>query len=343
MSAAVLNLHGASSPARRRRSPAVRRQALLMPMLYEPPANERELPVLRHAELPGPLLRPNPLSNIVHGEVLGLNLTSSCASRCVFCYARANPSLPGTLGLTFDGKLAERMRHELRQRRQLPRAVYLSPSTDPFPPYADVQEVACQVVETLAEAGVDAWIMTRGLIRPFARERLACQRQRVRVTLPMTTLDRQMQRMLEPLTASPRLRLKQLKALRDLGIRTEVALEPLLPGLTDTRANLEPLLDALADLQVKRLTVGFAYLRHGIQENLEKELPEAVSGPLIAEYASGPLLTMPAAPPAQHLPRRERQRVYGLLMTLAARRGISVSVSALLNPDFSSTMSGTSP
>ena len=44
--------------------------------------------------------------------------------------------------------------------------------------------------------------------------------------------------MLEPLTASPRLRLRQIRRLRDLGIPVQVALEPLVPGLTDTRDNL---------------------------------------------------------------------------------------------------------
>ena len=51
-------------------------------------------------------------------------------------------------------------------------------------------------------------------------------------------------------------------------------------------------------------------------------------------YAGGPVLPMGMIAPAQHLPRRERQRGYALLMALAANRGIAVSVSALSNPDF---------
>jgi DNA repair photolyase len=122
-----------------------------------------------------------------------------------------------------------------------------------------------------------------------------------------------------------------------------VAVDPLLPDLTDTRANLEPLLDALAESGVKKLTAGYAFLRHGIRANLEHELPEELSSALLAEYEGGPVLPMASLAPARHLPRRERDRGYARLLTLAAQRGIQMSVSALSNPDFPLSGSGGSP
>ena len=49
----------------------------------------------------------------------------------------------------------------------------------------------------------------------------------------------------EPRTAPPATRLKYIQALSQLGIPTTARLDPLIPGLTDTRTNLIPLLRAL--------------------------------------------------------------------------------------------------
>jgi hypothetical protein len=179
--------------------------------------------------------------------------------------------------------------------------------------------------------------MTRGFIRPFALEALARHAKQVRVTVPITTLDSDLRRLLEPLTASPRLRLKQLRRLRQLGIRASVAIEPLLPGLTDTRANLEPLLEALADSGTTQVTASYLFSRKGIRQNLERELgPVGLAEPVLGAFGTGPVLPMGTLAPARHLPLRDRQRGYAQLMALAAARGIRVSVSALSNPDFSS-------
>jgi DNA repair photolyase len=306
-------------------------------LLVVPPtaAVKRSLPRLERVERHGAILRPNPLSDLVEGEVCGLNLLTGCPQQCTFCYVRAYPGYPGDDAVYLYQNAAERARDELRERQRLPRAVYLCPSTDPFPPLAAVQDQACRVLEVLAEFGVEAWFMTRGFIRPFALEVLARHRDRVRVTIGITTMDNRLRRVLEPLAAPPRLRLKQLAQLRRLGIATQVAVEPLLPGLTDTRENLVPLLDALAAAGVERLTTSYLYLRQGIQENLVRELgPLGWAEPILEAYTRGPVLPMGSIAAARHLPRAYRQQGYALLMALAASRGITVSVSGLTNPDF---------
>ena len=54
-----------------------------------------------------------------------------------------------------------------------------------FPPIADVQGETARVVATLAERGVEAWLMTRGQIRPAALAVLAASFLRDRAgTLP---------------------------------------------------------------------------------------------------------------------------------------------------------------
>ncbi len=316
----------------RRRKPAHGRQSLVM---VPATVSVRALPRVEPVKRQGSVLRPSPMSEGLDHEVCGLNLLSGCANQCTFCYARAYPGYPGDQTVLFYGNSAGQLRAELRERRRLPHAVYLCPSTDPVPPFGAVQEEACRVMEVLADYGVETWFMTRGFIRPFALERLTHQRDQIRVTLAITTVDNQLRRALEPLAAPPRLRLKQLAELRRRGIATQVAIDPLIPGLTDTHENLEPLLDALAAEGVNHVTTSYMYLRRGIRDNLLKDLgPLDWAEPVLEAYQGGPSLAMGKVAAAKHLPRPYRQRGYALLMALAASRGITVSVCGLTNPDF---------
>lgn len=332
-------------PVRKRRARRSGKTGFKPVLLAEPvePA-VLTLPRLEVIERTGPVLRPSPISSSNEDDVFSLNLTAGCAQRCTFCYARAYPSYPGDDVLRLYKNTAERLEAELKSRRHAPRAVYLCPSTDPFPPFREVQEELCEVVEVLAAHQVESWFMTRGFIRPFALERLARQHEWVRATVSITTLDSRLRRTLEPLAAPPRLRLKQLTELRKLGIAVQAAVDPLVPGITDTRANLEPLLDALALAGVEHITTSYLFLRQGIRDNLLRDLgPLGWAEPILAAYASGPVLPMGNLAPARHLPRARRQRGYALVMALAASRGIRVTVCRLTNPDFGPAPAGDRP
>lgn len=289
------------------------------------------LPVIRPVHRAGPVLHPTPLGG--GEEVLALNVTRGCVHRCHFCSARAYPNGPGDTFIEMDPDLAERLDRELAVRR--PHAVFLSPSTDPFPPLDAVQRQTARVVETVARHGVESWLMTRGLIRAEALAVLAAHRDRVKVTVALTTTDRALQRRLEPLTPSPRLRLRQIQRLHRLGISVQAALDPLIPEVTDTAENLRPLLEALAEAGVQQLTAGYMFLREGIADNLVTGLHESGLDEVILEqFRGGPVLTAPGMAPARYLSKARRQRGYARLMALAASLDIKVSVSAVTNPDF---------
>lgn len=298
-----------------------------------PNSKKPALPRIEWIERPGRALHSSPLG--VDGDVLALNLARGCWHRCGFCAARAYASHPGDEVLQVYSHTPDQVEEELASQPRPPRAVFLSPSTDPFPPSIEVQAETVRVVNVLAQYGVEAWLMTRGYIRPFALHALAAQAKTVKVLVAVPTLDRGLQRILEPGTAAPRLRMRQIAWLDTAGVRVQVTLDPLVPGLTDTRANLEPLLEAVAGLGVKRVTVGYLYLRPGISENLQMALqPHGWDELVLDAYAGGPMLAGDRIAPARYLPKARRQRGYAALMTLASRHGLSVNVSALSNPDF---------
>jgi DNA repair photolyase len=290
------------------------------------------LPAITPPPERGHLLHPTPLGDARH--VLGMNLTRGCVHRCAFCCVRGSEHAATDDGLLIEDA-ANRLDAELRALTVKPRAVFVGPGTDPFPPRNDVQHEAVRVVEVLARHGVQAWLMTRGFIRPPALDVLARHRKQVRVTVAFTTLDRSLQSLLEPGTAPPRLRLRQLRILRERDIPVQVSVDPLLPGITDTRENLVPLLAGLASVGIQQITAGYAFLRGGIGAALRRAFAGTAHAELLAEaYKGGPLLTAPGLAPARFLPQARRQRGYATLMALASEHGISVQISRISNPDF---------
>jgi len=295
--------------------------------------NER-LPWIEWRTRRGPVLHPSPFND--DPEVLSLNLSQGCLHRCSFCSLRGNESYRGDETIYLYRDTPEQLDRELRLRVHGPRAVILSPSSDLFGPELTVQQEALKVIKVLSRHGVAAWLMTRGIIRPRILDELLTIKSGLRIRVALTTVNRRLQRVLEPLTAPPMLRLKQLERLVRAGVAVDVVLEPLLPGLTDMPANLRPLLRALAERGIRQIAAGYAFLRTGIRENLREALTAAdlPVEELEAAYEGGPLLTSGQIAAARYLPRKRRQRGYASLMALAAEFGIHVQVCPGTNPDF---------
>jgi DNA repair photolyase len=287
------------------------------------------LPQVEFIDRTGPVLQAGPNPDLLY--LKSVSLTDGCAQGCAFCFAGGQNYRAGGIGLLRN--TAESLARELRSRR--PKAVYMSPASDPFPPLVEVQREAARVVEVLVAHGVDVWLMTRGYIRPSALRILSACRDRIRITIPLITLERGLQRLLEPWTAPPSLRLRQIEQLRRLGLRVQVSLEPLVPGLTDTKANIQNVLEALARIEVNQVQVGYLVLRPGMQDHLLEALePHGWAESVLDAFTGGPVMATAASRSVRYLPKRLRQRGYAAIMALAAELGISVRVNGDTNRDF---------
>jgi hypothetical protein len=251
---------------------------------------------------------------------------------------------PLALEQSIDGKgrhavlycdTADRLEEELDSQCEPVRAVQVNPWVDSFPASEEIQAETGRVVERLAARGVDSHLTTRGMIHPKIERLLASCRRHVKLTCRFTTLDRVMQSVLEPLAASPRLRLRQVGRLLDLGLQVHVALDPLVPGLTDTRASLQPLLEALAKIGVKQVTVGYVVLRSGARESFLRVLePHGWHDVVLDAFADGCQLKIGAGGAAWCLSKSRRQRGYATVIALAAALGMTVRIDGVTNPDF---------
>src|SRR2546428_679222 len=115
-----------------------------------PPASAARLPRVEGVPRKGAVLHPSPLAD--QRDLLSLNLSRACVQRCPFCSVRANPGFPGDSVLYLYDGTAAKLDAELDIRR--PKAVFVAPSTDPFPPLNAVQHETARVVEVLAAHGV---------------------------------------------------------------------------------------------------------------------------------------------------------------------------------------------
>jgi hypothetical protein len=220
-------------------------------------------------------------------------------------------------------------------------AVFLSPRFDPLPPCIAVQEAVAAWINLCARLGLACWLQTRGVILPVVWRALREYAGFVRVTIALSTLDATLSRVLEPGTAPPLLRLRQLKRLRELGVPVQVTLAPLVPGVTDRAENLQPVLASLAELGISRATTGFLLLDPLAELGSHAGVcPADWLKPLEELYLAGSLRRWGASQLARCLPYRDRQRRYAVIMALAAQFGMEVRPNTLSDPDFRSGSAG---
>jgi DNA repair photolyase len=106
----------------------------------------------------------------------------------------------------------------------------------------------------------------------------AARRADVSVTFSVPTLDEDVWRKTEPGTANPRQRLRALKELVAAGIRANVGMAPLLPGISDAPEQIEQVVRAAREAGAVGLWANVLYLRPGTREHflacLERDWPE---------------------------------------------------------------------
>jgi DNA repair photolyase len=142
----------------------------------------------------------------------------------------------------------------------------------------------------------------------------ASRRADVGVTFSVPTLDEAVWRTTEPGTAPPRQRLRALKALVDAGIRANVGMAPILPGLSDRPEQLAEVVRAARDSGATGIWANLLYLRPGTREHfleqLARDWPEQL--PRYERlYARGAYLPNAVKKPVQQQVTELRRR-YGI-------------------------------
>ena len=264
-----------------------------------------------------------------------VNLTSGCAHGCVYCYTRGYSTHPGEDKVVLYRNTLSKLKEELAHKRKRPQAVYFSPSSDLFQPVPEVLELGYRVLELLFSQGIGVAFLSKGHIPDKTMLLLISYADRVRAQIGIITLDEYIQRMFEPNSASPGVRIKQITRLIAGGIATEARLDPVLPGLTDTPDALQQLFSVLAKVTVKRVAVSTLFLRSSVLESLKRNVQNTeLLQVLLDFYRDAKRMAIHAERSSViALPSMARNEIYTRIGRIAEEHGIGLVICACKNPD----------
>lgn len=180
-----------------------------------------------------------------------LNPYRGCEHGCIYCYARPSHAYWDlSPGLDFETRLFAKPNAALLLREALAKPAYhcrpiaIGANTDAYQPIERQWQITRQVLEVLLEARHPATIVTKSALIERDLDLLAemAARGLVQVMVSVTTLDRELARIMEPRAAAPRRRLETLQALAEVGVPVGVLTAPVIPALNDS--DLEAILES---------------------------------------------------------------------------------------------------
>ena len=185
-----------------------------------------------------------------------INPYRGCEFGCRYCYARyTHEFMEMRDGMEFEQKIyvkqhaADLLRHELRKVRPH-ESIALGTATDPYQPAERRYEVTRAILEEFARhRGFELGIVTKSnlIVRDLALLQQVATTNRLSIHITITTLDVNLARILEPRAPRPDLRLDAVRTLAQSGLRVGMSCSPVVPGITDSPADLETLIRAASE------------------------------------------------------------------------------------------------
>jgi len=171
-----------------------------------------------------------------------INPYKGCEHGCIYCFARPTHTFIGlSAGLDFETRLFWKpdapalLDRELRRKGYDPQPIALGANTDAYQPIERRLGLTRKIIEVLSAFGHPFGIITKSalvlrdldLIAPMAARGLAS------VSVSVTTLDRDLARMMEPRASTPARRLETIRRLAEAGVPVAVLASPMIPALND--------------------------------------------------------------------------------------------------------------
>src|SRR5213082_3006589 len=187
------------------------------------------------------------------GFETSVNPYRGCEHGCIYCFARPTHEYLGlSAGLDFESKIMVKqdapklLEAELSSPKWEPKVLVMSGVTDPYQPVERKLRITRGCLEVLAKFRNPVAIITKNhlVTRDIDVLRELAAANAVAVNVSVTSLDQNLQRVLEPRTTSPQGRLDAIRQLREANIPVGVMVAPIIPGLTDHE--VPKILDACA-------------------------------------------------------------------------------------------------
>jgi len=244
------------------------------------------------AELPGVELIRDPSRSIVAtndspdvGFDASVNPYRGCSHACPYCFARPfHEYLGWSAGLDFETKILFKPEAPALLRRKLaspgwrPRTLALSGVTDCYQPAERGLRITRGCLAVLAEFRNPATIVTKGWLVTRDADLLAelAAHDAASVVISVTSLDRDLQRVMEPGASPPAKRLEAIETLARAGVPVGVLVAPVVPAINDHE--IPRILEAVASAGAGWASKVMLRLPHGVgplfSEWLERHFPE---------------------------------------------------------------------
>jgi DNA repair photolyase len=210
------------------------------------------------------------------GFEASVNPYRGCDRGCAYCYSRPFHEYLGlSAGLDFETKIfvkedaPELLRKELSSPRWKPQVLVMSGVTDPYQSVERRLKITRRCLEVLVEFRNPVAMITKShlvtrdidLLQELALHRAAA------ANLSITTLQNEVQRVMEPRAATPARRFDAVRRLADAGIPAGVMVAPVIPGLTDHE--IPEILERAAEAGAVRAGYIMLRLPHGVKELFE--------------------------------------------------------------------------
>jgi DNA repair photolyase len=176
------------------------------------------------------------------GFETSVNPYRGCEHGCIYCFARPTHEYLGmSAGLDFESKImvkenaAQLLETELGSAKWEPQVVVMSGVTDPYQPVERKLRITRSCLEVLAKFRNPVAIITKNRLVTRDIDLLGelASHNAAAVNVSVTSLDPEIQRIMEPRTSSPSARLEAVASLSAAGIPVGVMVAPIVPGLTD--------------------------------------------------------------------------------------------------------------
>jgi DNA repair photolyase len=243
---------------------------------------------------------------------LTFNPYTGCDHNCIYCYATSY--IPNFRNCKPKNNLLARLKREAAKLNG--EVLAMSNSSDPYPNAESKLGLTRQCLKILAENNVRLQIFTKSSL--VTRDIDLLSKIPCTVAFTITTLDESLACVLEPKAPAPSERLRAIKALVAHEIPVIVRIDPVIPTLNESLAEL---ISAVSALGVKHITSSTYKVKADNWMRLKTALPQTAEAlePLYfkeGETQAGSRL----------LPKQYRIKLLSKIRQLAIKRGMQFGV-----------------
>jgi len=252
-----------------------------------------------------------------------LNPYRGCTHGCHYCYARRyhvqfemNADDEFASVILVKKNFVEVLARELERPSWKGEYVAVGTATDCYQPIEGHYKLTRRAIEALLRRRNPMGVVTKGPMVVRDTDLLVALGKLTTCTVYMSvpTVDERAWQLLEPGTAPPLQRLRAVRELVDAGVNAGVLMNPIVPGISSSRAKLERTVKAIADHGARFVGCNVMFLEDGTRAHfmkfLEREFPSWL--PRYEKlYAK------------KYAPEEYRRQVKGMMRVLQERYGLT--------------------